>query len=429
MPLKSMTVDVDALQSGSGDPSPTNIRPISGRTGCKVTRTGKNIFGGTLLRDGVKAALPSATINENDKTVNFSANATASGAITDACGLTGKFKENTVYTFFMTFSKNAGESSNLFVRYTDNAVEIIPASGIDKQTSVFVSASNKTVRYLGKRNSSGTTYLYYEESGIFEGELTADDFVPYVGQTYDITFPDSAGTVYGGSLDVVNGKLLDDYDWAIAQADGTFKRKNGSTLDANGYRTGGYVFYKLGASGSVRGHAKCNMYPTAALTQDYGVVVYSASSESRMTFHDTSVPGWTEATSNAALAAAWTQYVADQYAQGNILFVIWRNGTAVEYDIDPVTIRTLLGLNNIWADTGAIEECVYAADTKMYIENLTKPSEDDLIANSAIAAGKFFMIGNRLFLSTASIANGATINPGTNCTELSLSEALNTLNA
>ena len=61
-------------------------------------------------------------------------------------------------------------------------------------------------------------------------------------------------------------------------------------------------------------------------------------------------------------------------------------------------------------------------------KQLTKPSEDDLIANQAIAAGTFFMIGNRLFLSTASIANGATITPGTNATELSLAEALNSLN-
>ena len=44
MPVKSMTVDVEAVQSGSGDPSPTNIRPISGWTGCKVYRTGKNLL-------------------------------------------------------------------------------------------------------------------------------------------------------------------------------------------------------------------------------------------------------------------------------------------------------------------------------------------------------------------------------------------------
>ena len=32
------------VQSGSGDPSPSNVRPISGWTGCEVTRCGKNLY-------------------------------------------------------------------------------------------------------------------------------------------------------------------------------------------------------------------------------------------------------------------------------------------------------------------------------------------------------------------------------------------------
>lgn len=43
-PLKSAVVNIEPVQSGSGDPSPTNIRPISGWTQAKVTRTGKNLL-------------------------------------------------------------------------------------------------------------------------------------------------------------------------------------------------------------------------------------------------------------------------------------------------------------------------------------------------------------------------------------------------
>lgn len=100
--------------------------------------------------------------------------------------------------------------------------------------------------------------------------------------------------------------------------------------------------------------------------------------------------------------------------------------TPIEYDLTPTAVELLKGTNNIWADTGdvAVE---YRADTKLYIEQLTKPTEDDMVANTNIASGKFFMIGNRLFLSTTVIASGDTINPGTNCTELSLADALNSL--
>lgn len=69
------------------------------------------------------------------------------------------------------------------------------------------------------------------------------------------------------------------------------------------------------------------------------------------------------------------------------------------------------------------------ADIKAYIDRLNQPTEDDMIANSLIAANKYFTVNNRLFLSTASIAAGAQIIPGTNCTETSLAAALNALNA
>lgn len=60
-PLTSLKVLITATQSGTGDPSPTNIRPITGWTGCTVTRTGSTsqtyttafgdagtVYGGTL---------------------------------------------------------------------------------------------------------------------------------------------------------------------------------------------------------------------------------------------------------------------------------------------------------------------------------------------------------------------------------------------
>ena len=39
MPMQSVVVDIEPVQSGSGDPSPDNVRPISGWTGCEVHRT------------------------------------------------------------------------------------------------------------------------------------------------------------------------------------------------------------------------------------------------------------------------------------------------------------------------------------------------------------------------------------------------------
>ena len=89
-------------------------------------------------------------------------------------------------------------------------------------------------------------------------------------------------------------------------------------------------------------------------------------------------------------------------------------------------VTTLLGQNNIFADTGN-STVEYRADTKLYIEKLTAPTEDDMIADHAISANSFFMVGNTLYRATTAIASGATITVGTNATKLSLSDALNAL--
>ena len=59
VPFKDLTVSIEAVQSGSGDPSPDNIRPITGWTGANVTvnsdivavewtDTAGTVYGGTL---------------------------------------------------------------------------------------------------------------------------------------------------------------------------------------------------------------------------------------------------------------------------------------------------------------------------------------------------------------------------------------------
>ena len=44
VPLKSLKVGFNPIQEGDGDPSPSNIRAISGWTGLNVFHTGKNLF-------------------------------------------------------------------------------------------------------------------------------------------------------------------------------------------------------------------------------------------------------------------------------------------------------------------------------------------------------------------------------------------------
>jgi hypothetical protein len=131
-------------------------------------------------------------------------------------------------------------------------------------------------------------------------------------------------------------------------------------------------------------------------------------------------------TVNDSIETAKTKFAA--YFANHPIEYCYTLATPATYHFDNVgQLYTFLGTNNVWIDTGAITECDYPADTKLYIDGLTAPDED-MIADANIASGQYFTVNNKLYLSTAAIAAGASIIPGTNCTETNLAAALNALN-
>ena len=111
---------------------------------------------------------------------------------------------------------------------------------------------------------------------------------------------------------------------------------------------------------------------------------------------------------------------------GGAVQIVYPLATPVTYQLTPQEITTLLGDNCVWADTGdvAVE---YRADPTLFARKLTA-ADTDMTADSNIASGKYFIVGNNLYFSTASIAAGEGIVPGTNCTATDLAAALNAIN-
>lgn len=108
--------------------------------------------------------------------------------------------------------------------------------------------------------------------------------------------------------------------------------------------------------------------------------------------------------------------------------LVYELKTPLRYSITAVQLfNTILGNNNIWANCGNVR-AEYRADTKLYIQKVNVPADDDMTADAQIASGKYFIIGNNLYISTTTIPAGDTIIPGTNCTKTDLATALNALN-
>lgn len=180
----------------------SNICPISGWDSVSASVVGKNLFGGEAFANGIKTAIPQAVLNTDAKTISY-----ANGYATGANFTNGiPFKENTQYTIILKFS-NTKARTNMQVVYADGTTKFILTSITGLQTIVFTSDTNKTIDYIGGLNSDGTSVFYYEECGVFEGVLTADQFEAYDGETYTTAL---GRTVYGGTLDLVSGVLTVD---------------------------------------------------------------------------------------------------------------------------------------------------------------------------------------------------------------------------
>lgn len=158
----------------NGTPTPTSPIPITNIVNPTISSTGKNLFGGDVLADKI-VSVAQGVINTEDKTVYYA------GKNSQGNELFTGFKANTQYTFIITGYGNTGYV-NLRVRYTDGTIQI-PKDWIkdvnEKTTTKYLSIRNKTVDKLELMWNSGGTYLYYDESGIFEGDVDIAAYEPY----------------------------------------------------------------------------------------------------------------------------------------------------------------------------------------------------------------------------------------------------------
>jgi hypothetical protein len=418
--VESLTVYVQPNQLGEGTPSPTNIRRFSYPSPVIINRASKNLIGGIEFANQVKRAVQSASINTESKYVSFVANATVTSGVGQLSAL--NYKENTAYTFIMTFRKNTGVGSNMRIVYTDGTSDIIPAVSEPnvKGTTRIVSKANKSISYLGKQNSSGTTYLYYDECGIFEGNVALEDFVPYEGDVYtiEIPVPDAPHLYRFGVLDVTTGVFT--YTHLLATMDGENNKCSAFTASGDGH---GYALTYNG-SGAI---SKYTSSTVRIWSSHYKGVSYSNRGDrgEDLTIFISSSAGGTKIRHDAFDAEddpveAFNAYLAEQYSNGTPVQVYCVIKEDVVFQVSPVLIKTLRGLNNINA-YGYNIDITYRALTGKHIDKVTKnilsmlaQVEDGETASQAYAIGEYFVHNDQFCKAKTAIASGATFTLGTN---------------
>jgi hypothetical protein len=230
------------------------------------------------------------------------------------------------------------------------------------------------------------------------------------GTTYTVTFPTEAGTVYGGTLNVLTGELT--VERAMIVIDGT-----GSTYAVS---SGGipYITTNL-AHLTIQGTLDmiCDQYKAARTVVDERV---RTSTATRVTIYDTSrFPD--EATARASLTA-------------NPVHIVYPLATPIVYQLSPVQIAALSGYNAIFADCGPIS-VEYTQDTGAAIDAGDASTRGMIgetsgeTASRSLAVGEYVTVGDKLYRVTRAVGSGETLVPGSNVTETTVGAELSRLAA
>ena len=164
-------------QTGTGDPSPENVRNITGWDEVKMTRCGKNLFGG----------------GEENLWVGPTGEQTVKGSYSS---LLIPCKEGDVFTL---------STSAQFAPPPDNTGCVCFYNLENECVSrIAVTYGNSFNRFSPPGASYVRASCFHPDKDKIQFELgsTPTDYEPYQGGTYDIALPE---TVYGGTVDCVTG--------------------------------------------------------------------------------------------------------------------------------------------------------------------------------------------------------------------------------
>lgn len=205
-----VTASWEPTQDGSGEPSPDNIRPISGRETVSVERCGGNVIEFLRTNDShesVKIA------------VDAEKNITLNGALT---------REGNITIGMCRLHWVAGKTYTMYVKKVGGSASLGSGDGITFAYSLFTQDYNRYFRgdtrstnlnaYIASNAALAETELVFMlqcwrantvfnnfkfQIEVIPGTTAPTTYTPYTGQTAALTLP---STVYGGTVDAVTGE-------------------------------------------------------------------------------------------------------------------------------------------------------------------------------------------------------------------------------
>lgn len=313
----------EPTQAGSGDPSPDNIRPISGRDAVEVTRCGVNLLDLSRCR----AVHPSA-----------------------AYGLTVTIRGDAVKMYGIpNISKDVENAQFRILRTDQKIVGAYAGKGFAKNGRV-----DSVYKISPGDNSIVIIYPLYKDKLVddelhlmyYYGNTQPTVYTPYRGDTLALALP---STVYGGTVDAVTGEGQE--TWKMLTLDGTEKweaqqtaipGKFGFTLRVPGIATP--------ENPGIKGDIVCNQYPAVTANDTYrcknGISIEAQENYYFRIYNDTYA---------GETADEWKSYLAAQYAAGTPVQIAYKLATPEPFTATGAQpISSLSGVNTLMTDADSV---------------------------------------------------------------------------
>ena len=391
---------IEAGSSATSFEPYANVCPITGFTGMDVVRTGKNFYSGgdVSVENTLFANISISPIPAGTYTVSAIIGSQPAGGY-DACRI--------------SFRDEGGGNIG--------AVNLPYNSGNRGSAQIALTKTAYYIYFYYSKGTTGSGNQTYTDIQIEPG-TAATEYEPYNGTTYPVSF-ESAGTVYSGTLDVITGELT------VTKALYTYTGNDGVTWVENGdYGVAGMLsglnFAVNPDKPIMSNYLKCKNRGRGRDLNQWECRINEAGA-SLLVKADNTI---------GHNVAAWVNYLSDHPLQ-----VLFELAAPITYHLTPTEVTTLLGQNNIWADTGAVtvSYCKNTADginagrgladlnanirRAAAVRGMVTGSEEAaMIASKNYTAGKLMIVNNTLLRATANIANGGAITIGSNAEEVDL---------
>ena len=318
-----------------------NLCPITGWTGCEVKRTGLNLIS------------PNRT-SETNYGVTFTVNADKSITVSGTASQTTGFR---LFDYINRLNLQIGKTYHIKL-LTDKASTIqiqvykngsFAVASYPNQDLVYTVPSDSVTNYVRIRTGGGESFDNVTCKVMITLDEEATEYVPPVENIYPVSWQDDAGTVYGGTVDVVSGVLtVNKIEKTLSDVDTIYTTSRG---------TGKYVSWNVDETFDNSKVLLCDRMK--------GILYADRGNAYEVYLYKTS--GGAFRVQSFVPSDATVQSVNDAISGAKVIVTL---ATPTTYQLDPVQVALLIGHNNVWNNVG--DTSIEVGNDPNYVINPTR---------------------------------------------------------